>query len=290
MFANENSDHCYPITWVGRLPVYLATILAAVAAVSMILTAVLMAIFGSMLPSNPVLAPLIFYFPSVREQWTLWQYVTYAFVNLPTLNFAMGLFVFAWFGSDVEKFFGRKTFAYLCATLLFSAPICLSLLGLFNANWPFFGATPLLFTIFIAFAIIYPRAGILFGIEARWIAIILVAILSLQDLAYHQWPDLILRWWNIGIVTIWLKWAGLASLATPSVTDFLRKKNSERNLKVVRSAKAEKAAKSAEAGVHDSIDPILEKIARQGIGSLSRGEREKLERARAALLEKERGH
>jgi hypothetical protein len=32
----------------------------------------------------------------------------------------------------------------------------------------------------------------------------------------------------------------------------------------------------------------LEKIARQGIGSLTRGEREKLERVRAALLEKER--
>jgi hypothetical protein len=286
MFENESSGECYPITWVGRVPVYLATIFTAVAAASMILTSVLMAVFGSRLPSNAVLAPLIFFFPSVQEHWTLWQFVSYAFVNPPSLGFAMGVVLFAWFGTDVEKFFGRKGFAGLCATLLLASPVCLSILSLFGVSWPYFGATPLLFTIFIAFAIIYPRAAVLFGIEVRWIALALVAVLSLQDLAYHQWPELVLRWWNIGVVTLWLKWAGLASLATPSVSELLRRKHSARHLKVVPQ---KKAAKPAEVGVHDSIDPILEKIARQGIGSLSRGEREKLERARAALLEKERG-
>lgn len=286
MIANRNSEQCYPLTWVGRLPIYLATVLTAVAAVSMILTALFMAIFGSNIFTNPVLGPLIFFFQSVQEHWTVWQFASYAFVNLPSLNFAMGVFLFAWFGTDVEKFLGRRSFAWLCGILLIAAPVCLSLLSFFGFQWPYFGAVPILFAIFIGFAIIYPRAEVFFGIEVRWIAIVLVAVLSLQDLAYHQWPDLVLRWWGIAVVTAWLKFEGLASLDTPSVSDFLKRKHSARKLKVVRQEKP----KPEEPGVHDSIDPILEKIARQGIGSLSRAEREKLERARAALLEKERGH
>jgi hypothetical protein len=36
--------------------------------------------------------------------------------------------------------------------------------------------------------------------------------------------------------------------------------------------------------LHESIDPILEKISKQGIGSLSANERKMLDRARARLL------
>jgi hypothetical protein len=39
---------------------------------------------------------------------------------------------------------------------------------------------------------------------------------------------------------------------------------------------------------HRIIDPLLEKISRDGLASLTRREREQLERARSVLLEKER--
>jgi hypothetical protein len=39
---------------------------------------------------------------------------------------------------------------------------------------------------------------------------------------------------------------------------------------------------------HRIMDPLLEKISRDGLASLTRREREQLERARAVLLEKER--
>jgi hypothetical protein len=39
---------------------------------------------------------------------------------------------------------------------------------------------------------------------------------------------------------------------------------------------------------HRIIDPLLEKISRDGLASLTRREREQLERARALLLERER--
>jgi hypothetical protein len=282
MIANRNHEHNGPLTWIGRVPVYLATAIAGVLGVSMIVTALAMAIGG---PDS--ILPLTFTYASAIRNLELWQFVTYALVNPPDLFLVIQLFMFAWFGAEVEKFLGRRSFALLCALLLLAMPALLSVMGAFGADLPMRGSGAITFAIFLAFAIIYPRVEIFFSIEARWIAIILMGVNTLQCLAFHSWAQLIMLWWGLAVVAIWLKFEGLASLETPSVSDYFRRKNSEKNLKVVR---PEKAAKPTETGVHDSIDPILEKIARQGIGSLSRGEREKLERARAALLEKERGH
>ncbi len=288
MIANRNSEQCYPLTWVGRVPVYLATVLAAVQAVSMILTSLAMAGGGPMAGGNSLLAPLVFSYPTAIGDLAVWQFVTYAFINPPDLFFVIQLFMFAWFGSEVEKFLGRKSFAWLCGLLLIAMPALLAVFGVFGVILPYQGAGALNFSIFLAFVLIYPRAQIFFGIEARWIAMILMAVNSLQSLAYNAWAQLIMLWWGLAVVAIWLKFEGLASLETPSVSGFLKRKHSEGKLKVVREEKPK--PKVEEPGVHDSIDPILEKIARQGIGSLSRAEREKLERARTALLEKERGH
>ena len=282
MIANRNFDHCEPLTWIGRVPVYLATVLAGVQAISMILTSIAMAVSGPIPAGNSLLAPLVFSFRGVTEDWALWQYVTYAFVNPPDLFFVIQLFMFAWFGRDVEKFLGRRSFAWLCGTLLVAMPAFLTLLGLAGVNLDYAGSGALNFAIFLAFVMIYPRAEIFFGIEARWIALILMAINSLQCLAGNAWAQLAMLWWGLAVAALWLKFEGVAALQTPAISGILKQKHSARRLKVVP------RKEPVETGVHDSIDPILEKIARQGIGSLSRGEREKLERARTALLEKER--
>lgn len=294
MIANRNFgnyDPCPPLTWIGKVPVYLATALAIAQAVAMVLTTILMASLGSTLVAasgesaklvNPVLGQLVFSFRDVTNHFALWQYVTYAFVNPPTLGFVVQLFMFAWFGRDVEKFLGRKSFALLYLLLLLAVPAFLSLVGLVGGNLPYFGSGALHFSIFLAFALIYPRAEIFFGIEARWIAMILVGIFSLGYIAFHQWVDLAMLWWGFGVAAAWLKYEGVASLQTPALDDYLQRRQSAKHLKLV------KPAPRKESGLHESIDPILDKIAKQGIGSLSRGERDKLERARAALLEKER--
>jgi hypothetical protein len=285
MIANRNSEQCYPLTWVGRVPVYLATVLAAVQAVSMILTSFAMAVSG---PEKNLLEPLIFTFGGLVWNWEVWTIFSYAFVNPPDIMFAIQLIMFAMFGSEVEKYIGRKSFAWMCGLLLVAFPAFLCVLGMLGVNAPYQGAGALNFSVFLAFVLIYPRAQIFFGIEARWIAIVLMAVYSLICLAGHAWAQLAMLWWGLAVVAIWLKFEGLASLETPSVSDFFKRKHSQRKLKVVRGEKPK--PKAEEPGVHDSIDPILEKIARQGIGSLSRAEREKLERARTALLEKEREH
>ena len=279
MIANRNFGQVAPLTWMGRLPVYLATVLAGVLAVSMVATAFALALGG-----NDAIQPLVFQNATALGRWQVWQFATYPLVNPPNLFFALQVLMFAWFGAEVEKFLGRRSFAILCGLLLLAMPGLLAVLGVFGVGLPLAGSEALTFSIFLAFVLIYPRAQIFFSIEARWIALILMAIFTLQALAEHAWAQLIMLWWGLAVTVLWLKIEGVASLHTARFSDFARRKHSERNLKVAR----REDSKAGEVGVHDSIDPILEKIARQGIASLSRGEREKLERARTALIEKER--
>jgi len=282
MIANRNFEHCEPLTWVGRVPVYLATVLAGVQAIAMILTSLAMAVAGPMVEANHLLSPLAFSFGSVVGNGSIWQYFTYALINPPDIFFVIQLFMFAWFGCEVEKFLGRQSFAWLCGLLLVAMPILLSVFSVFGVNWTYYGAGPLNFAVFLAFAVIYPRVEIFFGIEARWIAMILMGINTLQCLAGNSWAALAMLWWGLAVAVLWLKFEGVGGLQMPSLAGFFKRKHSARQLSVLPSEP------EPQPSLHDSIDPILEKIAKHGIGSLTRAERENLERARTALLEKER--
>jgi hypothetical protein len=281
MIANRNYEQCAPLTWVGKVPVYLATAIAAAHGVALILCA--FALAGG---ANGLLAALRFSPESAIGGLQLWQFFTYAFVTTNPNDFlwvALQLFMLAVFGREVEKFVGRASFAWLYGILLLAPPAFLSLVHLIgDFNYPYAGSGTLHFAIFIAFAYIYPRAEIFFGIEARWIALVLVGIYSLMLLAAVQPVNLGLLWLECAVAVLWMMREGVGSFTLPSPSAFFKRKHSERKLKVVR-----KEPKNA-VEVHESIDPILEKIASRGMSSLTKAERETLERARVALLEKER--
>ena len=122
----------------------------------------------------------------------LWQFVTYAFVNKPEIFTLIQLVLLAFFGRDVEKFIGRKSFAWLYAVLVLAIPVLLSLLNFLGMDsGTYYGSDAVHFAVFVAFVMIYPAAEIFFGIQARWIAIALLGIYTLQMLAYRQWINLI---------------------------------------------------------------------------------------------------
>ncbi|MEI6338481.1 MAG: DUF6576 domain-containing protein [Verrucomicrobiota bacterium] len=282
MIANRNFEPCEPLTWVGRVPVYLATVFAGVQAIAMILTSLAMAVAGPVVEANPLLAPLAFSFAHVVKNWSVWSYFTYALINPPDIFFVIQLFMLAWFGCEVEKFLGRRSFAWLCGILLVAMPVLLSVLSVFGVHWTYYGAGPLNFAIFLAFVMIYPRVEVFFGIEARWIAAILMGINTLQCLAANAWAALAMLWWGLAVAALWLKFEGVCGLQMPALAGFFKRKHSARPLRVLPPEPVTRA------DVYDSVDPILEKIARHGLGSLTRAERENLERARTALLEKEK--
>ena len=277
MIANRNFEQCEPLTWVGRVPVYLSTAIAFAHAVTMVFTALALASgaewFFQILSFSP---------QSAIGKVHLWQFGTYAFVNRPEIFTLIQLVLLAFFGRDVEKFIGRRSFAWLYAVLVLAIPVLLSVLSFLGVeSGSYSGSDAVHFAIFVAFAMIYPGAEIFFGIQARWIAIALLGIYTLQMLAYRQWISLSILWWECGVSAAWMMREGVRSFSLPSVSAIPVKRPERRS-------KPARREPEKEVELYDSIDPILEKIARQGIGSLTRGEREKLERVRAALLEKER--
>jgi rhomboid family protein len=277
MIANRNFEQCEPLTWVGRVPVYLSTAIAFAHAVMMVFTALALASgaewFFQILSFSP---------QSAIGKVHLWQFGTYAFVNRPEIFTLIQLVLLAFFGRDVEKFIGRRSFAWFYAVLVLAIPVLLSVLSFLGVeSGSYSGSDAVHFAIFVAFAMIYPGAEIFFGIQARWIAIALLGIYTLQMLAYRQWISLSILWWECGVSAAWMMREGVRSFSLPSVSTIPVKRPERRS-------KPARREPEKEVELYDSIDPILEKIARQGIGSLTRGEREKLERVRAALLEKER--
>src|SRR5205814_7743730 len=73
----------------------------------------------------------------------------------------------------------------LYLVLLFAPSIMLTLWGL-SQRTGLAGSPALHFGVFVAFASIYPSAELLLRITAKWMALILAAIYTLQLLAYHS--------------------------------------------------------------------------------------------------------
>lgn len=289
MIENRNFGNNEPLTWMGRVPVYLATMLAMAHGVTMILFALVSASgFQAWLVNT-----FSFTAASALLELKVWQFFTYAFINAPSIMTAIQLVMLAVFGQEVEKFLGRRSFAWLYGILIVAAPIIatgLSFLGL-----PSFlsGSDTPHFAIFIAFVLIYPNVALLFGILAKWMGIVLFGVYSLQLLAVQAWAPLAIFWGECVVAALWLAQEGVTSvavLAIPSPLAWWKARRAKRNFHIVprESRPAPRKEKAEPPSAYESIDPILDKIARQGIGSLTKAERDKLERARAELLAKER--
>src|SRR5690606_38251502 len=122
---------------------------------------------------------------------------TYPIVNAPDIWFAVEMYLLFVFGREVEKFIGRRAFLWLYAPLLLAPPVALTLLSFVNipaVPVVLDGSYALNFSIFIAFAIIYPEAQILFSLKAKWVALALLAIFTLRYFADTMWVDLGVLW------------------------------------------------------------------------------------------------
>jgi len=258
------------VTWLGTFPVYTSTLLAAGHAVTMVFSAMAMA-FGA----EGLLQAFIFSSSSVLRDFSVWQVFTYAFVHTPPYwLFLLELWMLVVFGSGIEREMGRRAFVGLYLLLLLFPAILL--LGAGLAGYPSIlrGSSALHFGVFVAFATLLPRAEIFFSLQARWVAAALVGVNALQCLALGDF------------VSLWVLVADCtAAVIFVRHTEILDSLNSLRRprpkLRVLPPA-------TQSPPPMQSIDPILEKISRMGIKSLSATERRLLERAREELLAKDK--
>ncbi len=279
MFGVVTSDDYQPVGWVGRYPIHVTTLLLIVHVACMILGCFLVA-FGA----GSFLDLLAFDSAEVIAGGRLWQIATYAFVHSPSglIWFAIEMYMLFTFGREVERFIGRRVFIALYVLLLLTPPLFLSVWGLWERA-DLVGSAMLHFGIFIAFAAIYPSIEMFLRVQAKWVALILIAAYSLQLLAFHVWSQLAVLWMSVA-----LAWGFVHLRGAGPELDWLRewpaRLRSKRSLRVVPQPPARRVIEPED--IYDSINPVLDKISKSGIGSLTSSERRALDRARDRLLNK----
>jgi rhomboid family protein len=279
MFGVTTSDDYRPVAWMGRYPLDVTTMLVGLHVAAAVFAAILVAI-----GQGAILVWLQFDSAAVWYGAQVWRLFSYAFVHAPSglLWFAIEMYLLFVFGREVERFIGRRSYIGLYLVLLITPPVLLTVWGLWQPS-VLRGSQALHFGIFIAFATVYPRAEILLRIMAKWIALILAAVYTFQLLAYHAWSDLVVVWASIGAAFLFIEWTG----AGPELAwwSALKERFAPRpKYRVVPKMRPTRTADPED--VYGSIDPILDKISKFGIGSLTASERRQLDRERERLLKK----
>jgi membrane associated rhomboid family serine protease len=278
MFGVTTSDDYRPVAWMGRYPVDVTTMLVGLHVAVAILMAILWLPFG-----GSIVAWLQFDSTAV---WSgqVWRLFTYAFVHAPSglLWFAIEMYMLFVFGREVERFIGRHAYIVLYLVLLIAPTMVLTTWGLWQRS-ALSGSPALHFGIFVAFTTIYPRVELFLRIMAKWIALILAGVYTFQLLAYHAWNDLAVVWTSIGAAFLFIELRGAGpELAWWNVLK--ARVGPKPKFTVVQKARPRRVAESDD--VYASIDPILDKISKFGIGSLTANERRQLDRERERLLKK----
>lgn len=277
MITHRSPENYDPITWFGRVPVYATTIIVALYVACMIGVAIALAS-----GAEGALGKLTFNTESVLRGGEIWRCLTYAFVNPPDPWFLISLVMLYIFGRDVEQYLGRKGFVRLYLGFLLLGPSLLLAASLVTGQSLSLTQSWANFAVFLAFASLYPGAQLLFQITAKLFALVLLGISVLQLLATRQWIEMLVL-----LATAFLAYYAIRHGSALNL-DFVARlrpvshRTKGPRLRVVKNPDDEPV------DPHRIIDPLLEKISRDGLASLTRREREQLERARTVLLERER--
>jgi hypothetical protein len=273
-----------PVMWLHGRPIYAAYLIVLVFVASMLVTALLMALNLAQslrwvtFDSADVLAGQV------------WRVVTYGLVNPPSLYpFLLDMAMIAWFGREVEKSLGLRKFLLLYGGLYLLPPLLFTLIGvwhptrLIGESGTLAGETGTL-ALFVAFATLFPEALLLFGILAKWAALIFVAIDTLIVLAYRDWPAGLSLWLTVGFAYAFVRF-DQGRLQLPKLRLF-RRQPKFRVLPGYMDSPPEPAAKAKSESMAE-LDALLDKIARSGVSSLTPKERARLDLARNELLKRQ---
>jgi membrane associated rhomboid family serine protease len=270
----QSDDH-QPVTWLNGYPVYAAHFIVLVLVVLMVVTA--------LLGSANALFPWLAFNSSQVWSGQVWRILTYGLFNPPSLAFAIDMVMLVWFGRELEKTFGRRTFSALYAGIYLLPPLVLTLVGLVRPM-VYFGQ-PGTLALFVAFATLFPGAMMIFNILAQWAAIVLVGLFTLIAIAERNWIALILLWSTCGFAHLFVR-VHQGTLTLPRI----RWRRRSPKLRVLPDPVPPKPGTGFKPAPSDAsmaeIDALLDKIAQSGIGSLTAAERARLEAARHGLMKR----
>jgi hypothetical protein len=265
-----------PITYWGRVPVYAATLLVAALAVGVVLTTLLMAMQSSLLGWLALSVPL-------RAPWTVWQFVTYPFIDAPSFFTIFGLFFCYSMGTGLESHIGRSQFIRLILVLVLAVPLLFFVLYLLGLGLTIYSGSYLLSVgLMVAFATLYPNTEAFGWVPMKWLIFASLVMGSLVELSDRNFTRLLALWGTAGIAFAFIQnYKGEGPVT--ALTDWWQRRRSKLRL-VPRPGSPSRPAKShgktkAAIDHRAEVDRILEKISKEGISSLTGKERAFLEAA-----------
>jgi hypothetical protein len=280
MSDSTGKSDTLPLTWMGRVPVYASTILVAILVAGMILTVLLTS-------ARVDFSAIAFEPQAFWKRAFVWQPVTYPLIDYPSFFYLFGILFAYWFGVGIETYLGRRILLRLVFLLCLVPALTASAWWLGGYRIALVGANNLSIGLFIAYATLYPNAELWNWITMKWLAFAGIVLNSLMYFPERRWD----------LLTVFLSACAAAHLYTRYEQGHwamprLRWPRRKPAFRVVPRDAAANASSMRDDEPEDElgseVDALLEKIARNGLASLSAKERERLEHAREELLKKDR--
>lgn len=214
----------------------------------------------------------------VRDAYA-WQFVTAAFLHDGPWHLSANMLVLYFLGRDLETIFGQRHFLYLYLFGAFAGE--LGHLFFMPADCILFAASGGVAAVLFAYATVLPELEltvvpiISFRLKAKHVGYGALAV-ALILICTQRSGVVVQSAWLGGLAMGWL-YAHLLGFGRPS---FLQRFLARRRAAIDR-------LRHMDAGqfIAEEIDPLLEKISRIGVNSLTRAERRILAQAREKLLD-----
>jgi hypothetical protein len=275
MFGVTTSDEDRPVTWIGRYPVRVITIVVAIYVLGMFVTVAL----GT---ARVSLQPFAFN-AQAFVHGSLWQPFTCTLIQSPSFFFLISMLFLHWSGAEVEKFLGRNRFLLFFGLLLLVPTVVMLVWSALGQRWIYSGSYELTVGMFIAFAALYPNIEMFGWVTLKWLAFAGLVLASMQYLPNHDWGYLSVLW-GMCLASFWyIRFAQGRPLMDFDFERF-RLFKPKPKFHIVQKSTSRRVVEPED--VYASVDPILDKIAKSGIGSLTAHEKQTLDRARNRLLKK----
>jgi len=210
-----------------------------------------------------------------------WQFLTAAFLHDGPWHLLGNVLILYLLGRDVESIIGQRQFLFLYVAGVLGGELCH--LFLMPGTSVLFAASGGVAAVLVAYATILPE------LELTSIFLLLPVRLKAKHLAYGAFA---IALWGVtlgrngtvahsaylgGIVAGWF-YAHLLGFGRASIL--------QRALRQRRTEVDRYRAMTADQFISEEVDPILDKISKFGIGSLTVNERRQLDRERERLLKK----
>lgn len=204
----------------------------------------------------------------------IWQLVTYMFLHGGLFHLLFNMLALFMFGSEIERTWGTREFVKYYFFTGVGAGLTHWAVSM-NSSIPTIGASGAIFGILLAFGMLFPNRPILLyfilPIPAKYL-VILFGFIEVVAVAGGGRGDGIARFAHLGGLLF-----GFLYMKSERLTYPLRRwyGGRRRKLKLATEAIQDKRRQTE----REEIDAILDKISREGMGSLTRQEKKTLEEA-----------